>query len=103
MTCAKKKVVCILVTADGEHSFSGTNNCANPQEVCPRKEGEGYEKCKSICNQPGHAEEVALKKAQETGVSLCNATAHVSGIDNFCKSCQRKMYEAGIRTLRFIS
>jgi hypothetical protein len=46
MTCAKKRVTCQIVTADGQHAFYGTNDCATPVEVCPRGLWDGYEKCK---------------------------------------------------------
>jgi deoxycytidylate deaminase len=62
MTCAKQTVTCTLVTPDGDH-IVGTNYCLNPQAVCPRALGEGYDKCASICQQLGHAEEVALSIA----------------------------------------
>ncbi len=56
--CAKMTVRCTLVTPAGEH-IVGTNHCENPQPVCPRAPGEGYEKCTSVCRQVGHAEVVA--------------------------------------------
>ena len=44
--------------------FIGTNACASPQAECPRTEGEGYEKCKTVCGQYGHAEETAVRAMQ---------------------------------------
>jgi deoxycytidylate deaminase len=104
MTCAKKRVKCWIVVSkiSGYHQFEGTNDVQNAQEACPRTEGEGYEKCRTICKQPAHAELIALKKALESGVDLHDATAYIEGIDHCCKNCQRQMYAAGIRTIKFI-
>jgi deoxycytidylate deaminase len=100
MTCAKKKVRCFIVTEDAKNIFYGTNHCDTPVMVCPRTEGEGYEKCKSICNQKGHAEEMALAEAE--GFDLTGATAYIEGIGHYCKSCQIKLFAAGVENLRLV-
>jgi len=102
MTCAKKQVKCVIQTLDG-HVFEGMNDCLKPQKRCPRGPGEDYTKCKTICDQPGHAEEIAIEAANEAGADLTGATAFLSGIDNFCKSCQRKLYKIGVRRLEFVN
>lgn len=96
--CAKTTVRCTVRTPDG-WKVSGTNECRNPQPVCPRRPGEGYEKCKSICDQVGHAEEVALLNAQDAGVNLSGATAEVVGHTYFCMNCQHALFKAGVRWL----
>lgn len=78
-------------------TFTGTNDCRNPQPSCPRLPGEGYEKCKSICDQEGHAEEIALKAA---GDKAKGAIAELEGIGYFCKQCQLKLFAAGVTALR---
>lgn len=95
--CAKKHVICTLVTPDGQR-FTGTNGCRRPQENCPRLPGEDYAKCKAICWQLGHAEEIALERA---GDKACGATAYLEGIDHYCKPCQRKLIDAGVLILKF--
>ena len=60
--CAKRRVSCTIIDRGGR-VFTGENDCANPQAVCPRAPGEGYEKCRSICQQAGHAEIMALEAA----------------------------------------
>lgn len=95
MTCAKRVVHCHIITTTGE-IVHGTNNCINPQEVCPREKDEGYDKCKSICLQEGHAEEVAIKIAKEKGLNILGGTAYVSGHWNVCKNCSRHLRDAGI-------
>lgn len=94
MTCAKKQVKCAIETPRGD-VFYGDNSVKNPQETCPREPGEDYTKCKTICNQPGHAEEMALRAAE--GYDLTGARATISGIDHLCKSCQKQLYAAGVK------
>lgn len=92
MTCAKQTTRCRIVTVDGEE-FIGENFCLNPQQSCPRVEGEGYDKCLSICNQVGHAEQVAVKLA---GYKAKGAVAYLSGHTYFCMECQHALFEAGV-------
>lgn len=89
--CAKTTVKCTIISPSG--SWTGTNACRNPQPTCPRGPGEGYEKCKSICDQIGHAEIVALQAAGES------ARGGVAWVEYFyvCGSCQKALDEAGVR------
>lgn len=95
MTCAKTTVVCTLVLASGER-IVGTNWCRNPQKYCPRKPGEGYEKCKTICDQAGHAEEVAAAIA---GPRAKGARAYIQGHTYACDNCQRVLFGAGVEAI----
>ncbi|HXR93733.1 MAG TPA: hypothetical protein VN750_26005 [Steroidobacteraceae bacterium] len=91
--CAKRQVVCIIQTMDGTQQFRGENDCANPQPVCPRLPGEGYEKCQSICEQAGHAEAEAVKAA---GEHAKGARAQLWGHYWMCEPCGRALREAGV-------
>lgn len=102
MTCAKKVVRCFIVTTDSRYIFEGTNDCDTPVEVCPRGLWDGYEKCKSMCRQPGHAEEMAIKAAENAGVSLVGATAYLYGIGHYCKLCQIKLFAVGVEALKLV-
>lgn len=93
--CAKATVRCTLVTPEGEH-IVGENECANPQAVCPRSPGEGYEKCVSICQQLGHAEVVAVAKA---GSKARGARAYIEGHTYACMNCQHALFGAGVRSI----
>jgi hypothetical protein len=95
MTCAKTTVRCTLVTPGGEH-IVGTNACANPQEICPRAPGEGYEKCTSICDQRGHAEVQAVAIA---GEKARGARAYIEGHTYACMACQHALFGAGVLSL----
>ena len=96
MTCAKKQVTCVLVKDDNIIAV-GRNSCRKPQETCPRLPGEGYQKCKDICDQTGHAEEMALEQA---GDQAEGCTAYLIGINHYCKTCQLKLFAAGIEALK---
>ena len=90
--CAKRQVTCVITAANGK-DFVGRNDCANPQDVCPRLPGEGYEKCRSICDQAGHAEIEALKAA---GKHAKGAKADLHGHYWICEPCGRALREAGV-------
>lgn len=93
MTCVKRRVRCIIITDQG-NAFVGENLCDRPQPVCPRSPTDDYERCTSVCRQPGHAEIVALKKLDESGER--GMMALVFGIDHLCKDCARALSGAGI-------
>lgn len=91
MTCAKVFIRCTLITPSGER-FVGTNDCRNPQPKCPRHPKEDESKCRAICLQEGHAEEVAVRLA---GEKAKGAVAYVEH-RHICEECQHIMYQAGV-------
>jgi len=94
LKCAKQTTIAI-VEKDGEY-WIGTNWCQTPQEVCPRANmpsGIGYDKCREICGQIGHAEENALKSA---GTKASGATLYLIGHTRVCDNCRSLMDMAGI-------
>lgn len=93
--CAKATVTCTLVAPDGER-FVGTNYCRYAQPICPRRQGEGYEKCRSICGQIGHAETVAVALA---GPKAVGSRAYLQGHTYACQSCQEALFGAGVISL----
>lgn len=96
--CAKTTTRCTIITVDGER-ITGENWCERPQKTCPRIMGEGYEKCKSICEQIGHAEEVAVMLA---GSDARGGTAVLSGHTYYCMSCQHALFAAGVVALKLL-
>jgi len=96
VSCAKKRVQCVLIAKDGE-VFIGENWCNNPQEVCPREPGEGYQKCKDICKQPAHAEVEAVQLA---GSKAKGATAYLVNHHHYCRECQVALFDAGVESLK---
>lgn len=93
--CAKVTVTCTIISPDGQR-FVGTNYCNNSQPVCPRRDGEGYEKCASICDQAGHAEQIATYLA---GANAVGAAAYLEGHTYACQACQEVLFGAGVATL----
>lgn len=101
MTCAKRRVICILSDDDGRVA-SGENICNNPQDVCPREPGEGYEKCKSVCDQPAHAEIDALQRWEEFhGLEATPTHALIRGHEYCCDHCKEMVLAAGVKTIQF--
>lgn len=102
--CAKRRVTCEIHLQIGTNRLlmaRGENLCRNPQPMCPREAGEGYEKCKTVCQQIGHAEEVALMNL-EVAMQAARMprrgpfTAVVKGHERVCSPCQAKLEEAGV-------
>jgi hypothetical protein len=96
MTCAKTRVRVTLTHPDGR-SWTGENRCRNPQAVCPRLPGEGYDKCRTVCDQVGHAERDALQLA---GEHAHGCTASLDGHTYYCMECQHALFAAGVVALR---
>ena len=90
--CAKTVVTCTVVAPDGQR-WIGQNVCRNPQPTCPRSDGEGYEKCLTICDQVGHAEVIA---AQQVGAFVSGATAYLQGHTYFCEPCRQALEAVGV-------
>jgi len=85
MTCAKAEVHAYLLGTDGV-IYHGTNWCATPQQTCPRAQGEGYEKCHSICGISAHAEVNAIRAAGDAA----RGAIIVVDYHYVCDSCQRE-------------
>lgn len=98
--CAKRQVIC-WITAGGKQ-YRGENDCANPQPACPRLEGEGYEKCKTICQQAGHAEIEAIRAAQADGRNLTGAKARLFGHYWICEPCGAALRDAGVWSIELV-
>jgi len=99
MTCAKRQVYAFIMK-DDIIVAAGSNRCHNPQSVCPREPGEGYEKCVSICKQAGHAETTAIWNASKHGADL-NDPDHglrmvVIGHHRACDMCANALASVNI-------
>ncbi len=97
--CAKVRIICQITTRDNL-LFTGENDCGNPQRHCPREPGEDYTKCKAICEQTGHAETEAIRKANEAGADLQGARAVLLGHYHVCKECARALRAAGVSIIK---
>jgi len=81
--CAKVTTMATVVCVDGTR-FVGMNWCANPQPKCPRKEGDNYDKCNTICKQMGHAEVMACLAA---GAKAKLGVLYLEGHTYACDNC----------------
>ncbi len=93
--CVKQTVTATIITLD-DTRFVGTNYCRRPQAACPRADmpsGTGYELCRSVCDQPAHAEINALNAAGEKAIG---ATLYLEGHTYACAPCIDACNRAGI-------
>ena len=97
--CAKQRVVAEIIALNGER-FYGENDCATPQQTCPRSDlpsGVGYHLCKEVCQQGAHAEVSAITKA---GSAAEGATLVLRGHTYACDDCKAACAAAGIKEIR---
>ena len=76
-------------------------NAGKKVEVCPRvlrncPTGTGYEFCKTVCEQEGHAEIMAIRNALSNGHNLKGASLYLDGHWWACKECWDKILQSGI-------
>lgn len=98
--CAKQIVAVLIVGASGNRYLS-TNYTLNPQQSCPRADlptGVGYELCKSVCNQPAHAEVNALRIA---GPDAKGGRMLIAGHTYACNNCTFAAQAAGLSNIEF--
>lgn len=95
MTCAKQVVKATIIALNGE-TFVGFNDCNKPQQSCPRGDmpsNVGYHLCRAVCEQPGHAEVMAIQAAGELARG---ATLILEGHKAVCPACLIVCNAAGI-------
>lgn len=95
VTCAKQVVKATIIALDGRE-FTGFNDVLNPQMVCPRGDmpsNVGYHLCRDVCQQPGHAEVMAIAAA---GEHARGATLILEGHKAVCPACLIACEAAGI-------
>jgi deoxycytidylate deaminase len=93
--CVKQRVFCTIVHPDGQR-WHGENSCRNAQTICPRADlptGQGYELCRDICQQLGHAEVVAAAAA---GQDARGGTAYIEGHTYACEPCTATLAAVGV-------
>lgn len=94
--CAKRRTQAVLIGASGK-AYAAENVCLNPQPVCPRLPGEGYEKCTTICRQTSHAELQVLDMA---GADARGGRMQVSHW-YACDACAAAVKCAGVDSVQF--
>lgn len=103
--CAKQVVTAVLITRDSK-THLGRNDVNNPQAVCPRvtagmKTGEGYELCKTVCQQPDHAEVSVIKAAIAAGSAVPGSVMFIYGHTYACEPCLSWCRHYGIERIVF--
>lgn len=96
--CAKRRTQTILYALDGQ-VFAAENVCLNPQPVCPREPGEGYEKCKTICQQVAHSEAQVIALAGPAAKGARMVVSHWYA----CDACAAAAKAAGVAEVEFTS
>jgi deoxycytidylate deaminase len=96
--CAKRRTQAVLTTLDGQ-VFAAENVCLNPQPVCPREPGEGYEKCRTICQQVGHSEAAVVALAGPAAKGSTIRCSHWYA----CDACAAICKAAGVAEVVFTS
>lgn len=98
--CQGRQVIAVLITKDGR-VYVGSNGVMSPQDNCPRKyvglgRGKGWEICRKVCSQFGHAEESVLKDA---GEAASGAALYLIGHDTVCEHCRGQLKAAGVERI----
>lgn len=94
--CFKRQVMAVIIDKNGNIA-SGENRISNRAvNQCPRDKGEDYEKCKSICNQEGHAEIMAIKQAKKRGLDLNESFLYLIGHHRICDNCNSECNKENI-------
>lgn len=94
--CVKQVVTATIITPDGRR-YVGRNDCNNAQKTCPRADmptGMGYELCRDICQQPGHAEIQALAAAGDADLS--ESSLYLEGHTYVCAPCMQAVAARGV-------
>ena len=97
--CFKREVCAVIVNSSGEVAV-GENVIYNDKiESCPRKTGEGYEKCIVECQQMGHAETEAIRKAKLKGMEIKGATLYLHNHYKMCENCKKTCEYEGLNVV----
>lgn len=97
--CLKQPTAAIIVK-NGKIIGLGTN-AGKKVEVCPRivhncPTGTGYEYCKDVCKQEGHAEVMAIHDALKKTKNLKGASLYLDGHWWMCEPCWNLIIKVGI-------
>lgn len=95
--CARRRVQAIVTGASGKQ-YAAENVCLRPQAICPREEGEGYEKCHNVCQTLGHAEEQAIAQAGKDAFGGSIVVNH----NYICDGCMATIRAAGIASAQAV-
>lgn len=97
--CIKQPTAAVVVKR-GKIIGRGVN-AGKRVEVCPRvvhncPTGTGYEWCKTVCEQEGHCEIVAIRNTLSNGNNPKGASMYLDGHWWVCKPCWDEIIRVGI-------
>lgn len=97
--CTKQPTAAVIVKK-GKILGKGVN-AGKKVEVCPRvlrncPTGTGYEFCKDVCEQEGHAEVMAIRNALSNHHDLKGASLYLDGHWWACQECWDNIIQSGI-------
>lgn len=100
--CIKQPTLAVVVK-NGKVIGRGTN-AAKKVDICPRvthncPTGTGYEFCKSVCNQEGHAEIMAIRSALNVDSNLEGCDLYLEGHWWICENCWNEIIKVGIKNV----
>ncbi len=104
--CLKQSVYAMVETVDGDIVY-GSNKMLNEVSSCPRDgagcaSGEGYDMCKTVCNQNAHAEVDAMQAAEREGYDLEGAKLTLVGHTYCCENCTNEMLSRNIARVEIL-
>ena len=95
-----KQVVKASIVKEGITVVVAYNDITNEDvSQCPRMgmpSGEGYEYCRHLCKQQGHAEIQALNRARYLDIDVRGCTLILEGHSYVCEECQKQLIKEGI-------
>lgn len=97
--CIKQPTAAVVVK-NGQIIGCGAN-AGKKVDVCPRvvhqcPTGTGYEFCKTVCQQEGHAEVTAIRDALKKTDNLKGASLYLDGHWWVCQPCWEEVLKHGI-------
>ena len=102
--CRKVRVRATLVIPGGRVYIGENGIKADPGPgCCPREglqHGEGYELCRTVCEQTGHAEVNALGLCRADGQSTLGGVIYLEGHDRLCETCAAVCRAARVTVVR---
>lgn len=102
--CRKVRVRATLVIPGGRVYIGENGIKADPGPgCCPREglqHGEGYELCRTVCEQTGHAEVNALELCRADGQPTLGGVIYLEGHDRLCEACAAVCRVARVTVVR---
>ncbi len=98
--CFKREVCAVIVNNIGQ-VVVGQNLIYTNEEIseCPRKKGEDYTKCKTVCNQTNHAETEAIRIAKLRNMEIRGATLYLHNHYKMCENCKKVCEYEGLNVV----